>query len=189
MSLWAVAEASWISPPHHSHLPVPHDAPKVTPAPLSVASGSLPTGWPGASWLPPQDQEWSDKRWASAEQSSQLTSTKAGRSFSLHISLCLNHQWGVALALSSPQILPPSPFDSHHSLSDVLQSCLGTRILAEIKKPPKLFTFFCFSKVIFCCFNMLKRLDKGLQQGRGRNRMPREREVKEERAFLFKKNL
>lgn len=31
--------------------------------------------------------------------------------------------------------------------------------------------------------------DKGLQQGRGRNRMPREREVKEGRAFLFKKYL
>lgn len=93
-------------------------------------------------------------------QSSQLTITKGGRPLLIHISLSLNQQWRVAVALSSPQIIPPSPLQSHHSLSDVLQSCLGTRISTELIIK-ELFNFFFFSKLIFCCFNMLKWLGKG----------------------------
>lgn len=190
-------EASWISSPHHSHLAVPHDphdTPNVTPAPRSVATGRPPTGWPGASWLPPQDQKWSDKRWASAEQSSQLTSTKAGRPLSLHTSLHLNQQWRVAVALSSPQILPPSPLQSYHSLLDVLQSCLGTRISAEKNQQTQLFNFIFFCKLIFCYFNMLKWLGKGHDKAwqRTATREGQEQNAQgkgSERAFFFKKYL
>lgn len=54
-----------------------------------------------------------------------------------------HQQCRVAVALSSPKIFPPSPLQFHHSLLDVLQRCLGTRIPAEIKKKKTIHFFLC----------------------------------------------
>lgn len=96
--------------------------------------------------------------WAelAAHQHQGRTASLAPHFFSLH----LNLQWRVAVGLSSPQVLPPSPLQSHHSLSDVLPSCLGKEYQQNSKKP-KLITFCFFRKLIFWCFNMLKWLGKG----------------------------
>lgn len=152
---------SWISFPHHNNLAFPrgpHDTPHVTRESRTVANLELHIGRPGASWLPPNDQKWSDVRWVSG-WGELAAHWHRGRKFSLSPPFPapkLAVKDSSCPVLSSSQSLPPSPLQSLHCSSDVLLSCPGTKVSAD----RKLFTFF-FTELIFCHFIMLKWLSKG----------------------------
>lgn len=140
---------SWISFPHHNNLAFPHgphDTPHVTRESHTVANWELHICRPGASWLPPNDQKWSDMRWVSGWGELAARWHK-GRKISPSPpfpALKLVVKGSSCPVLSSTQSLPPSPLQSLHCSSDVLLSCPGTKVSAD----RKLFTFF-FHQVNF----------------------------------------